>query len=69
LQVVVLLFLLHSVLIWVFIAADMKREQKKGADKVAGQLEAKLRALDDVRKTSEAQIQALQKTNSDIAAK
>ncbi|CAM9810354.1 unnamed protein product, partial [Ectocarpus fasciculatus] len=50
---------------------DVKKEQKKTTDKVSkiDQLEIKLRALEDMKKAADLQIQTLQKSNADLTAK
>lgn len=48
---------------------DVKKEQKRTADRAAGHLEAKLRALEDMKKSADLQVQTLQKSNADMTSK
>ena len=50
-------------------AAELKREQKKEAERMATLLDAKIRTANDSRMGAEAQIQILSRSNSELSAR
>lgn len=48
---------------------EIKREQKRASDKASAHMEAKLRALEDMKKSADIQIASLQKANTDMSTK
>jgi len=48
---------------------ELRREQKRAAEKMSAQLEVKVRSVDDAKKTTEMHLSQLQKTHQDVLVK